>query len=169
MTTLNISLPHELSIPRSSQHRLLTKQLKSFLIWLFQAEGPVIINGKKLKELLPMYGYILNTWFCAACLPACLMPAYYVVSRDLSSLTLLMYHTLLLCARWLSPLRQLEEGADRANREMDIRSSLRQWDRDYPEIHHELIVRWIAGAVVSICITSIYNGLKPQRPKDRRY
>lgn len=70
---------------------------------------------------------------------------------------------------WLSPLRQIEEGADRANRELDIRSNLRRWDHDYPEIHHELLVRWIAGFAVSFCVTSIYNGLKPQRPKDRRY
>jgi hypothetical protein len=36
---------------------------------------------------------------------------------------------------------------------------LRNWDRDYPEIHHELIVRYVAGAVVSLLTTSVYNGV----------
>ena len=63
-------------------------------------------------------------------------------------------------------LRSLEQGSERASREIDLRSDLRRWDNDFPEIHHELIVRWIAGAAVSVVITSLYNGLKPQ---DRRY
>eukprot|EP00980_Cylindrotheca_fusiformis_P028165 scaffold22583_cov106-Cylindrotheca_fusiformis.AAC.36 len=60
--------------------------------------------------------------------------------------------------------RAVEQGFNRADREVEIRNNLRRWDNQYPEIHHELIVRWISGAVVSLAITSIYNGLKP-RPK----
>ena len=63
--------------------------------------------------------------------------------------------------------RQLEQSAERTSREMDIRTELRRWDTDFPEIHHELIVRWMAGAVVSIVVTSIYDAFKP-RP-DRGY
>ena len=71
-------------------------------------------------------------------------------------------------SRWLRGWRSLEQGAERTSREMEIRTDLRRWDNDYPEIHHELIVKWLSGAVVSMAITSLYNALKPQ-PKQRRY
>jgi hypothetical protein len=64
--------------------------------------------------------------------------------------------------------RSLEQGAERTQREIDIRSQLRQWDNDFPEIHHELIVRWVCGAIASVAVTSIYNALKPQ-PRERKY
>mmetsp|Transcript_34035 Transcript_34035/g.81809 ORF Transcript_34035/g.81809 Transcript_34035/m.81809 type:complete len:125 (+) Transcript_34035:203-577(+) len=57
-------------------------------------------------------------------------------------------------------VRQIEQTAERTQREVDIRSSLRDWDNSFPEIHHELIVRWVAGAVVSLTVSSIYNSLK---------
>ena len=57
-------------------------------------------------------------------------------------------------------IRTLENSTDRVNREMDIRSNLRAWDRDHPQIHHELIVRYVCGAVVSVIATSLYNGLR---------
>lgn len=63
--------------------------------------------------------------------------------------------------------RSLEQGAERAQREVDIRTELRQWDNEFPQIHHELIVRWICGAIASAVITSIYNSLKPQ-PRARK-
>eukprot|EP00934_Nitzschia_sp_Nitz4_P003905 Nitzschia sp. Nitz4//scaffold30_size153850//65137//65998//NITZ4_002775-RB/size153850-exonerate_est2genome-gene-0.20-mRNA-1//-1//CDS//3329547255//3895//frame0 len=66
--------------------------------------------------------------------------------------------------------RTLERGAERTQREMDIRSDLRRWDNDFPELHHELLVRWIAGAVVSVAVTSVYNALKPQpAARSRKY
>ena len=43
---------------------------------------------------------------------------------------------------------------------MDIRRELREFDNAYPEIHHELIVRWLVGALVSVTVTSIYNSFK---------
>ena len=57
-------------------------------------------------------------------------------------------------------IRTIENSSDRMNREMDIRSNLRGWDRDHPQIHHELIVRYVCGAVVSVLATSLYNGLR---------
>jgi len=57
-------------------------------------------------------------------------------------------------------VRTLENSSDRVSREMDIRSNLRSWDRDHPQIHHELIVRYVCGAVVSVIATSLYNGLR---------
>lgn len=64
-------------------------------------------------------------------------------------------------------LRNLEQSTERAQRELDIRSDLRRWDNDHPQIHHELIVRYICGAVVSITVTSLYNALV--RKSARRY
>ena len=57
-------------------------------------------------------------------------------------------------------IRQIEQTSERTQREIDIRSSLRDWDNSFPEIHHELIVRWVAGAVVSLTVSSVYNSLK---------
>jgi hypothetical protein len=65
-------------------------------------------------------------------------------------------------------VRTVQQSAERTNREMDIRLQLRQWDHDFPEIHHELIVRWLFGAVVSLGITAIYQGLKPQARQNRK-
>ena len=53
---------------------------------------------------------------------------------------------------------------------MDIRADLRKWDNEFPEIHHELIVRWVAGAAVSLVVTSIYNSItRPRPPYNDRY
>jgi len=68
---------------------------------------------------------------------------------------------------WMRGVRAVEQNMDRTSREMDIRSELRSWDRDYPEIHHELIVRWVSGAVVSLFAVMIYDGLKPSSGKGR--
>jgi hypothetical protein len=57
-------------------------------------------------------------------------------------------------------IRSIEQQTERTSRELDIRSQLRQWDRDYPQIHHELIVRYICGAIVSVGCTSFYNAIK---------
>ena len=66
-------------------------------------------------------------------------------------------------------IRTLEQTAERTQREIDIRSDLRRWDNDFPELHHELIVRWLAGAIVSVAVTSLYNALKPQPQRHRKY
>jgi len=71
--------------------------------------------------------------------------------------------------RFNRTVRALEQSSERMQREMEIRSDLRRWDNDYPELHHELIVRWVAGAIVSVAISSLYNSLKPQPPRYRKY
>jgi hypothetical protein len=64
--------------------------------------------------------------------------------------------------------RHLEQTGERASRELDIRRDLRRWDQEHPEIHHEMIVRYVCGALVSIVVTSMYNSLR--RPNyERRY
>lgn len=62
--------------------------------------------------------------------------------------------------------RTIEQSFDRADREIEIRNDLRRWDNQFPQIHHELIVRWLCGAVASMVVTSLYNELKP-RPRRR--
>ena len=57
-------------------------------------------------------------------------------------------------------VRNLEQTGERASRELDLRRDLRRWDQEHPDIHHELIVRYVCGALVSIAVTSIYNSFR---------
>lgn len=54
-------------------------------------------------------------------------------------------------------MRNVEQSTERARRELDVRSDLRRWDNDHPELHHELLIRYIAGALVSAVVTSLYQ------------
>lgn len=58
--------------------------------------------------------------------------------------------------------RAVESGFSRADKEIEVRNHLRKWDNQFPEIHHERIVRLLSGAVVSLVVTSIYDGVKPR-------
>ena len=51
--------------------------------------------------------------------------------------------------RWMRGLRKLEEHVEKTQREIDVRSDLRRWDLEFPHIHHELIVRYVAGFFAS--------------------
>jgi hypothetical protein len=73
-----------------------------------------------------------------------------------------------LFCRFQNGIRRFEQTSERASRELDIRRTLRDWDNQYPEIHHELIVRWVCGAIVSIVATSFYNGIV-RRNNQARY
>ena len=46
-------------------------------------------------------------------------------------------------------LRSLERDGDRLSKELDIRVDLRNWDAEFPYLHHELIVRYVAGFIAS--------------------
>ena len=65
-------------------------------------------------------------------------------------------------------VRSVQQGAERTQAELDIRSNLNRWDKDYPEIHHELLVRWGCGLVASLIVSSLYQALKPQS-RNRKY
>lgn len=56
--------------------------------------------------------------------------------------------------------REFRTQLERASLEFDIRSFLREWDREFPLIRHERIVRYMCGAVASVCYTSLYKVLK---------
>ena len=77
-----------------------------------------------------------------------------------------MFH--LLYNRWMRGLRSLEQSTERTSREIEIRGDLRNWDRDHPEIHHELIVRYLAGAAVSVVATSLYGSLTRRSRSNHR-
>lgn len=60
-------------------------------------------------------------------------------------------------------VRNIEQSSERTRRELDIRNELRQWDMKYPEIHHELLVRYICGVMVSMVVTSFYQTITQRR------
>lgn len=64
--------------------------------------------------------------------------------------------------------RNLEQSTEKKSREMDMRADLRRWDQQFPELHHELIVRYLAGIVASAIVTTIYDVFRPT-PRQRRY
>ena len=66
-------------------------------------------------------------------------------------------------------MRTLEQTSERTGRELDIRRDLRRWDQEHPEIHHELIVRYLCGAAVSIVATSLYSSFRRPSHPSRRY
>jgi len=59
--------------------------------------------------------------------------------------------------RWMRGLRSLEQSAERTRREIDIRSDLRRWDEEFPFIHHELVVRYLVGALASTAALLLYD------------
>jgi hypothetical protein len=71
---------------------------------------------------------------------------------------------MLLSFRFQRGIRTLEQTAARTSREFDIRQQLREWDKSYPEIHHEMIVRWVGGALASLLATTLWNALVHPRP-----
>jgi len=68
---------------------------------------------------------------------------------------------------WNQGWRMIEEQADRTSKEMDIRGELRKWDEEFPFMHHELIVRYIAGFFASTVVMTVYNELRGGRTRKR--
>merc|ERR550539_446910 len=62
---------------------------------------------------------------------------------------------------WLARrLRSIEQIGEKAQRELQIRDNLRQWDVEFPYLHHELIIRYMAGFLASTMILSLYNTIR---------
>lgn len=57
-------------------------------------------------------------------------------------------------------VRSLERDGDRLSKEIDIRQELRNWDREFPYFHHELIVRYIAGCLASGAAVFVWAQLR---------
>ena len=54
-------------------------------------------------------------------------------------------------------IRNVQRGSQRIEKEMEIRSNLAQWDEEFPFMHHELIIRYAAGFLVSTIALTIYD------------
>jgi hypothetical protein len=63
--------------------------------------------------------------------------------------------------------RTLEQGAEKSTREMDIRTDLRKWDEQFPEMHHELIVRYMASALASALVSAVSDIVRPKASRRR--
>lgn len=63
----------------------------------------------------------------------------------------------------------MEQSAERTSRELEIRADLRNWDNDYPMIHHELMVRYLCGAVASGLVMGVYDGFRRDSGSRKRY
>lgn len=71
-------------------------------------------------------------------------------------------------SNWLfQGIRSIEQQAERASRELDLRSDLRKWDEEFPWIHHELIVRYICGGLASTTVMFLYNSLRGDKNRRR--
>lgn len=46
------------------------------------------------------------------------------------------------------------------SKELDIRGELRNWDREFPFFHHELIVRYAAGFLASAVAVSVFGQVR---------
>ena len=68
--------------------------------------------------------------------------------------------------------RSIEQKAERTSKELDIRSELRNWDEQFPMLHHELIIRYLSGACASYISSIAYDWIMANfgnRRYDRRY
>lgn len=64
--------------------------------------------------------------------------------------------------------RTLEQGAEKSTREMDIRADLRKWDEQFPEMHHELVVRYIASALAASLVSAVFDMVRPRSSSRQR-
>mmetsp|Transcript_1895 Transcript_1895/g.2725 ORF Transcript_1895/g.2725 Transcript_1895/m.2725 type:complete len:116 (+) Transcript_1895:39-386(+) len=66
---------------------------------------------------------------------------------------------------WMKGIRSIGQSAEKAQREMEIRANLRQWDEEFPFMHHEMIVRYAAGFLASSVAVMIYDTIRGLRKK----
>jgi len=65
-------------------------------------------------------------------------------------------------------VRSLERDGDRISKELDIRADLRNWDREFPYFHHEMIVRYVAGFLASSVAVAAWGHLRSLYSSKRR-
>lgn len=72
---------------------------------------------------------------------------------------------------FMKQFRSLEQQTEKTSREMDIRADLRKWDQQFPELHHELIVRYLvshlAGVVASGIVSAVRDTIRPSSRQRR--
>ena len=63
--------------------------------------------------------------------------------------------------RWIRGfVRTMEQKVERTQRELDIRAELRRWDEEFPYFHHELLIRYATGFLLSGIVSIIYDSLR---------
>mmetsp|Transcript_5447 Transcript_5447/g.6376 ORF Transcript_5447/g.6376 Transcript_5447/m.6376 type:complete len:110 (-) Transcript_5447:291-620(-) len=62
---------------------------------------------------------------------------------------------------WTRGVKRLEV----AEREFELRSDLQRWDREFPFMHHELLIRYSAGLLASSAALCLYDFLRDRRRK----
>ena len=62
--------------------------------------------------------------------------------------------------RFWRNIRSLERDSDKISKELDIRADLRNWDREFPYFHHELIIRYFAGFMASAMAVAAWGQLR---------
>lgn len=62
--------------------------------------------------------------------------------------------------RFWRNIRSLERDSDKISKELDIRADLRNWDREFPYFHHELIIRYVAGFMASAMAVAAWGQLR---------
>ena len=65
-------------------------------------------------------------------------------------------------------LRSVQQSSQRIEREMEIRSHLANWDDEFPLLHHELLVRYVAGLLASAAALTLYDIFRASERR-RRY
>lgn len=64
---------------------------------------------------------------------------------------------------WMRGFRNAQRGSQRIEKEMEFRSNLAQWDEEFPFMHHELIVRYVAGFMASTVALTVYDLLRSNK------
>lgn len=63
--------------------------------------------------------------------------------------------------------RSIEMHTEKSQREFDIRQGLREWDEEFPYVHHELIIRYAAGLIAHTAVCAICDWIN-QRSQSRK-
>lgn len=69
---------------------------------------------------------------------------------------------------WKQQWRNLEQGATRQQKELEIRNELRKWDEENPWLHVEVIVRCAAGVLARGLVLSLYQSIRGQQRQSAR-
>jgi len=69
---------------------------------------------------------------------------------------------------FLRGLKSIEYNSEKMQQERNIRSKLQDWDQEFPFMHHELIVRYVAAFLASGTAVFVYDSFKGLLFKKRK-
>jgi len=61
---------------------------------------------------------------------------------------------------WMRGIRRIQQSSERTQKELEMRSDLGRWDREFPHLHHELIIRYAAGFLASSASILLYDFIR---------